>query len=539
MSLTFDEQRTSGPSQTPPREPVYACHGVAASAHPFATETALAVMRAGGNAVDAALAAGAVLMTVEPRNGHLGGEGFMLVARPGEPVVALNGSGAAPVAATLDRFAGGFPSDGLTLATVPGVVGLWASALERFGTKPLDVLLAPAIAYARRGVPVTPRFHSLLTRDSLVYAKYPDSARVFLPGGNVPPVGSLLPQSGLADSLENIATHGPDTFYRGALTERMLQASARLGGLFTADDFAEHATEIATPLSIPYRGFEIVVSPPVSQGIVVLLALRILSHFDLTTIPNESAVRQHLIIEALKLAFEDRERHLGDPRFVQNPLEMLLSDANAERQAAAIDLHNARNSGTPVPISPDTTFAAFADGSGMLVSYIHSLYAGSGVVLGDTGVLMNSRMTGFTLDPKSPNVLAPRKRPIHTLNTYMIRKDGETLVTGGTPGAHWQVQTNLQIITNIIDYGMDVTAAIAAPRVTIGDQYARDPMHVKIESRVGPAVVAELRAKGHPLEVIGAWESGGAVQLVARDPRSGILRGATEVRRAGCTVSGF
>lgn len=542
--MTMDLQH-GGPIATapgPPRDVTMARRGMIASAHPFATEVGLEVLRHGGNAIDAAVAAAALLTVVEPRNGHLGGDTFMLIHLADEgKVVALNGSGAAPAAATLDfyRSIGGIPEDGLLSSTVPGTVSCWALALERYGTRSLGEVLEAAIDYAERGVPVTARLHRLLSLDAPTFRKFPDSARVFLPDGNVPAVGSLFRQPLLAEGLRRIAAGGRDEFYQGGLTEEIVRAAREQGGLFTFEDFASHQTEEREPVSVEYRGYTVYEQPPVSQGIIVLLAINILGEFDLRGMGQGSSESIHLMLEALKLAFEDRLRYLGDPRHVEIPLSKLLSADHARAQAQRIDLQQARPQSIPRIIQPDTTSLVTADEAGNMVSYIHSLFSGAGVVLGDTGVLMNSRMLNFNLDEGHPNCLAPGKRPIHTLNPYLVHQDGEAVLVGGTPGAHWQVQTNLQILTNVLEFGLDPQRAIEVPRFTVGDQLDVGNPKVKIESRVGERVIKELRDLGHDIEVIGPWESGGAVQLIARDPASGMYQGATEVRRPGNTVSGL
>lgn len=528
--------------QGPPRDLTMARRGMAASAHPLVSQTAIEVMRHGGNAVDAAVAAAAMLMVVEPRNGHLGGDTFMLFHHPESGrTIALNGSGAAPLAATVDRYRsiGGFPEDGLLTSTVPGTLACWDHALHSYGTRPLSELLEPAISYADEGVPVTTRLHRMLSLDAPTWRKFPDSVRALLADGDMPPVGGMFRQPLLARTLRRIADDGVEAFYRGDLTREMIDASQANGGLFTTEDFARHATEECAPLSIDYRGFTVYEQPPVSQGIIVLLALNILKQFDLTSFGPGSAEVVHLQIEALKLAFEDRFRHLGDPRFVQIPIADLLSDDHASRQAARIDLNRVTHHSLASSGHPDTTYMCVADSSGMMVSYIHSLFSGAGVVLGETGVLMNSRLLGFTLDDGDPNQLAPGKRPVHTLNTYLVEKDGQPVLVGGTPGAHWQVQTNLQMLVNALNFGMDPQESIEAPRFIIGDQLSVGDPTVKLESRFGTRTIDELRRRGHQVEVTEPWGSAGSVQMIARDPGSGLLRGATEVRRSGTSVLGF
>lgn len=526
----------------PPSDVTLARNGMASSAHPFASQAAIDVLRRGGNALDAAVAAGAVLMTVEPRNGHLGGDSFFLVNLAGSnQMVALNGSGAAPGAATAERYRqhGGIPKKGLWASSVPGTVACWGTALERFGSMSLGDLLGTAIDYARGGVPVSQRIHRMLNNDAETYRQFPDSARVFLPDGQVPQVGDVLRQPGLAGSLERIATSGWRDFYNGELASKLVSYSEDHGGLFSAEDFATHQTEELSPLSIDYRGYTVFEQPPVSQGIIVLLTLNILKQFDLSSLEPGSAELIHLQIEALKLAFEDRMRYLGDPRFVDMPIGMLLSDEHAKEQAARIDRSQAHPFAWTGNVQPDTTYMCVVDRAGNMVSYIHSLFSGSGVVMGETGALMNSRMLGFNLDDGHPNCLAPGKRPIHTLNNYLVQRDGQPVLVGGTPGAHWQVQTNVQILCNSLDFGMDPARASEAPRFLIGEQVEVGNPTVRIESRVGEATLGKLHELGHQVESVDPWRLGGGVQLIARDPSTGLYSGSTDVRRAGNSIIGI
>ncbi len=526
----------------PPSDVTLARNGMAASAHPFASQAAIDVLRRGGNAIDAAVAGAAVLMTVEPRNGHLGGDTFFLINLAGSNrVVALNGSGAAPRAATVEEYRqrGGIPDKGLWASSVPGTVGAWGTALERFGSIPLDQLLGTAIGYARDGVPVSTRLHRMLSNDADTYRKFPDSARVFLPDGDVPRIGDVFRQPLLARSLERIAANGWGDFYEGELAAELVSYSQRHDGLFSSEDFAAHETEEAEPLSIDYRGYTLFEQPPVTQGIIVLLTLNILKQFDLGSLEPGSADLIHLQIEALKLAFEDRMRFLGDPRVVDVPLAMLLSDEHAREQAAKIDREQAHPFAWQGNVQPDTTYMCVTDRDGNMVSYIHSLFSGCGVVMGETGALMNSRMLGFNLDEGHPNCLAPGKRPVHTLNNYIVQRDGQPILVGGTPGAHWQVQTNVQILCNSLDFGMDAARASEAPRFLIGEQLEVGNPTVRVESRVGEAALDRLRELGHQVQVAGPWALGGGVQLIARDPDTGMYSGATDIRRAGNSIVGI
>lgn len=526
----------------PPNDVVMAQHGIVCSAHPYATSAGINVMRRGGNAVDAAIAAAAVLTMVEPRNGHLGGDTFVQISLPdAQGVVAINGSGRAPENATLDRFGQTktIPEDGLLSAAVPGTVDCWGQVAARYGTMKLAELLEPAAAYAQEGVPVTNRLHQMIALDADKYSRSPESAKTFLPNGEVPRVGTIWQQPELAKSLRLIGADGEKAFYDGELTEKMVAYSSSHGGLFTHHDFASHKTETLEPLSTTYRGYVVFEQPPVSQGLIVLIALNILQEFDLQATGQGSAETLHLLIEATKLAFEARIGHLGDPAFVVVPIEQLLSSEYAKEQAARIDLKRA--AARPVPVSKhrDTTYLCTADQSGLMVSYIHSLFSGSGVVMGETGILMNSRMLGFELDPRHPNCLAPGKRPVHTLNTYVVYQDNHPVLVGGTPGAHWQVQTNLQILTNVLDFNMDPQSAIDAPRFTLGDQLTLGDQTLKLELRFHSKVIEQLVGLGHCVDITGPWDSGGSVQLIARDTNTGIYSGATEVRRPGSSVIGY
>lgn len=517
-------------------------NGMAGSAHQFASEAAISVLRRGGNAIDAAVAAGAVLMTVEPRNGHLGGDSFFLINRAGSnDVVALNGSGAAPLAARAERYRerGGIPEKGLWASSVPGTVACWGTALERYGSMPLAELVGTAIDYARDGVPVSARLQHMLTNDAQTYQEFPDSARIFVPNGRVPVAGQVLRQPELARSLERLAEAGWRDFYGGRLASELVNYSRTHNGLFSAEDFATHRTDETGPLSIDYRGFTVFEQPPVSQGIIVLLTLNTLKQFDLPSLTPGSAELIHLQIEALKLAFEDRMRYLGDPRTVDMPLDLLLSDEHAREQAARIDRNNARPLIWQGNVQPDTTYLCVVDRAGNMVSYIHSLFSGSGVVMGETGALMNSRMLGFNLDEGHPNCLAPGKRPIHTLNNFIVHRDGEPVLVGGTPGAHWQVQTNVQILCHALDYGMDPARASEAPRFLIGEQLEVGNPTVRLESRLGDDVLNRLLEMGHQVHASEPWGLGGGVQLITRDPATGIYSGATDIRRAGNSIIGI
>lgn len=516
----------SNPKDYPIHEEVGSLHGVASSAHPLATQAALDALRRGGSAVDAAIAAGAVLTVVMPTAGALGGDCFFLVRDGDGEVGAVNGSGAAPEAATVEHYQGQgeIPDTGWQAASVPGIVDGWRAAHERWGKLDWDTLFDGAIQ-AAEGFVVTDEIANRYTSQTERLTAFPETARIFYAGGQPPKPGSILRQSDLAGSFQSIAHEGPATFYTGELAAEIAAASSKEGGLITASDLANHRTQEPDPIKVTYRGHTIHGQPPVSQGIVLLMGLGTLNEFK----PGGDNW-QHLKIEAIKQGFADRLQWLGDPEFVDVPIEMMLSEAQSQVRAKRID----PNRSSPIPMpqsSPDTTSLVTADSDGNVVAYIHSLYAGCGVVVPSTGIMLNNRMRGFSLDPSSPNVLAPGKRPIHTLNTALIEND-ERVVAICTPGASWQVQHNLQVISYLIDDGMSLQAAADAPRWSLGDQLSIGDLNLMIESRFGEAALDRLREMGHDVHVEPAWAVGGGIQLAQLDLKTGALLAARDPRRA-------
>lgn len=506
-----------------------------ASLNPLASAAGLAVLQTGGNAIDAAVAAGAVLTVVEPWTGQLGGDVFMLIATAKDGVTALNGSGAAPAAATLDRYRtlGQIPASGWLSATVPGVVDGWQVANERFGTRPLGALLEPAVEYAERGFPLTARQARQNADMMAVGVDFAETRAIFFPDGTAPPAGYHLCQPDLASTLRAIQRDGASAFYRGAIAEAIVRASSRGGGLFRMQDFAKHRSELLAPITTTYRGWTVVEQPPVSQGVILLTALNIL---ETSAVPTGDAERVHRLVEAHKLALAERLAAVGDPAVTPLDLGPLLSKARARELAAHIDPGRARPLQAVPAGHPDTTYLCVVDAGGNAVSYIHSLYAGNGVVAGETGVLLNNRMSCFTLED-GPNQLAPGKRPIHTLNSWMLCRDERPRIVGGTPGSFWQVQTNLQLISNLIDGGLPVQAAVDAPRWRMGSQTSWSEAWLELEGRFGEATASALRRLGHEVRLIGDWASGGAAQLIAIDGST--LTGAGDPRPGTSSVFGY
>jgi gamma-glutamyltranspeptidase / glutathione hydrolase len=508
-----------------------------ASVNPLASAAGLRVLRDGGNAMDAAIAAGAVLTVVEPWSGQLGGDAFLLVASAGRgSVTAINGSGAAPHNATLDRYRaeGRIPESGWLAASVPGIVDAWHVALARFGTRPLGALLQDAITYAEAGFPLTARQARSNAGMAGIAADYPETQAVFFPAGRPPPAGFLLRQPDLARTLRTLQAEGAAAFYRGSIAEAIVAASDRGGGLFAHRDLAEHRTDVLDPVQTTYRGWTVVEQPPVSQGLIVLIALNILASLDL---PPDPAERVHLMVEAHKLALTERLTHIGDPRVSPRVTAQVLSADRGHELAGRIDPRRAGTLPQEGAGHPDTTYLCVVDEARNVVSYIHSLYAGNGVVAGDTGILLNNRMGCFSLDASSPNCLAPATRPVHTLNSWMLLQDGTPHVVGGTPGSFWQVQTNLQLISNLIDLGMPIQAAVDAPRWTMGGQTSWSDPSLSLEGRFGEGIIRSLRERGHTVTTIGDWSAGGAAQLIRVE--DGVLTGAGDPRPGTSTVIGY
>jgi gamma-glutamyltranspeptidase/glutathione hydrolase len=525
-----------------------------AASQPLAVSTGLNILQQGGSFADAAVAVSAVLCVVEPYASHLGGDAFIIVydAASGE-TIALNGSGCAPAAATPAHFSEGIPLRGIASASVPGLVDAWEGLRLRWGKFPLEKLLAPAMGYASDGFPAGFRCAERFAASASLFEQFPETARAFLPGGELPVPGTIIVQPDLAWTLGEIAREGANAFYRGAVTDKMLAYSRSAGGLFTAEDFASYQTQVGDPIKTSYRGYTVHGQPPVSQGHILLQMLNLVEGFDLATSGHNSADSIHLQVEAKKLAFADRAAYLGDPEFVSVPMETLLSKSYAAGRRAGIDRDKAAMRVSAGHIDHDTTYFCVVDGEGNAISFIQSVFwgFGSGAVAEGTGVLFNNRMTGFSLDPLSPNVLAPGKRTAHTLNAYLVTREDDAIAgtpsispskqqlawVGGTPGGDVQVQSNLQVLCNVIDFGMNPQEAIEAPRWQHGGSVgaADEPGAgvLAIENRVEKAVLEDLVSRGHNIEPLGPWSHGSAYQLIAVDPATGALMGGSDPRVDG------
>jgi gamma-glutamyltranspeptidase/glutathione hydrolase len=530
--------------------------GMVCSGHYLASLAGMRALLAGGNAVDAAIATAAALGLVEPHMSGPGGDGFLMVhwkgaERSPEGVYCIDGTGRAPGLAARERFLdGGIPYKGIRSVSIPGLVAGWCLAHERFGSLPLEQVFAPAAELAREGFPVSPKLAAVLVAeaeaDSPLF-RHPPSAAVFAPEGRPLRAGELMRNPGYALTLAAIARGGAAAFYQGDPARAILELSHTMGGCFTPTDLAEHQAYVTEPIRTDYRGYTVCEFPPPSSGHVLLQELNLVERFDLRSLGRNSAAAIHLMVEAKKLAFADRERYVADPERLRIPLKGLLSKEYAAVRAERID--PARAAPLPPAGQPeqheDTTCFCTADGWGNAVCQLQSIQSGfgSGLVAGDTGVLLNNRMTYWHLEPDHPNALAPGKRVRHTMNPVMVFDGPDRILVCGTPGADTQLQTNLQVLTHLLDFGLDPQEAVEAPRWRhIGDGTEsefphRSPDRLLMEERFDAEVRRELAAMGHPLETIGPWAAMGSEQVIQQDARTGTMVGGSDPRRDGCALA--
>jgi gamma-glutamyltranspeptidase/glutathione hydrolase len=524
-----------------------------AAQQPLIVSAGLGVLGAGGNAVDAAVAAALVAGVVLPEMCGLGGDLFGIVHDPrreDEPVAVL-GSGIAPRGAPIELMRrhgdGGtrMPYRGPLSPSVPGLVAGLFTMLDRWGSRPFAELAEPAIGYAADGFPVMRHEAAYLADNTALLGRFPSTAAVFLPGGRAPAAGELLKQGDLARTMRRVAAGGADEFYRGAVAREITSALAALGGAFSPEDFADHRTEVGAPLATTYRDHTVYQTGLPTQGLILLEALNIAAGFAPASLAPGDPTAVHLLAETLKLAYADRLGYAGDPAFVDTPLGPLLSGAWAAERRAAIDPERAADE---VPAggldSGETTYLCVVDGSGQMVSLIISISSlfGSGVVAGETGVLLNNRAgRGFTLEDGHPNRYAPGKKTIHTLNCFLVADPtGRPVLVGGTPGGDGQPQWNLQMLVGMLDAGLDVQAAIEAPRWTVwpgtDPSTLPNPYELRVEDRLGEAALADLERRGHRVRRQGSWGGGGAAQVIARDPATGVLCAGSDPRAEGLAL---
>ena len=525
------------------RSMVISSRGIVASEHPLASLAGAMILARGGHAVDAAIAANAVMGVVEPMMNGVGGDLFAVVydARTGQ-LRGVNASGWTPAALTLDflksRGMSSMPQNGIHPVTIPGAVAGWSLLQDRFGRKPLSEILATAIRVADEGFPVTEIAAAEWASSENLLAAEPTSAKTYLPAGRAPRPGEVFRNPDLVWTLAEIATKGADAFYRGDVAQRLLAYSNRHGGTMTGADLTEFKAEWVTPISTTYRGWTVHELPPNGQGVAALVMLDILENFPLGDYGHNSVDALHLMIEAKKLAYADMIRYVADPRMVNVPVSEMLSKAYARDRATLIDRTRANGEVTSGKLAThvsDTTYLSVVDREGNMVSLIQSNFAnfGSGLVPDGLGFALQNRGGRFSMDPSQPNALAPRKRPLHTIIPAFMSR-GDIRLAFGIVGGWNQPQAHVQFISNVVDHGMNIQAALEAPRFT---KLTFEGCDVMMEDRIAEPVRTALSRKGHEVEVQGSFSSMvGSGQSVMRDDAAGVSYGASDPRRDGAAI---
>jgi gamma-glutamyltranspeptidase/glutathione hydrolase len=520
-------------SQT--RSAVMARNGMVATSQPLAVEAGLRILQQGGNAVDAAVAVASTLNVVEPMMTGIGGDMFAIVylAKTGE-LIGLNGSGRAPKGATIDVYrAKGFtamPQTGIFSVTVPGAVDGWDQLLKRAGTMTFKEVLQPAIQHAEEGFPVSQVIQATWMAAVPELTRDPDSARIWLVDGQAPRIGSVFKNPALGRTFRLLADQGRDAFYKGEIAQAIVAKSQTLEGLFTLEDFASHTSTWVTPVHTNYRGYEVYELPPNLQGVAALQMLNILEGYDLRALGPTSPKFWHLLIEAKKLSFADLAAHLADPEFSRVPTQTMLSKKYAAKQRARIMEDRAASEvKSGIPEGGDTVYLTVADRWGNMVSFIQSLFFsfGSGITVGDTGIMLQNRGGLFVLDPKHPNRIEPGKRPYHTIIPAFVMKDGQPWLSFGVMGGDQQPQGHVQVLVNLIDLGMNVQAAGDAARF----HHSQSANTVAFESGVSPAVIRELTGMGH--RIVSEVGSYGGYQAIMRDVANGAYTAGSDPRKDG------
>ncbi|NLU22904.1 MAG: gamma-glutamyltransferase [Phycisphaerae bacterium] len=546
----LDADRPTGGAEAAHAEAV-ARQGMVATSHPLAVQVGVEVLKRGGNAVDAAIAANAVLGVVEPMSCGVGGDLFAIVwdARTRKHY-GLNASGRSPYGATRELFARRqlkeIPERGPLSWSVPGCVDGWEMLRTRFGSMSLEEILAPAIACAENGFLVTPVIGQEWQRGQELLSASPDTARTYLRDGRAPQPGERMTNRHLAQTYRRIAQEGRDAFYRGEIARQIVAFSEANGGLFSLRDFAEHTSTWVEPVSTNYRGYDVWELPPNGQGIAVLQILNLLEPFDLRGLGHNTAEYLHLFIEAKKLAYEDRAKFYADPEVEKNlPIAELISKPYAQRRRALIDRERAAlalPAGDSKIGRADTVYLSVVDKDRNAVSLIQSIYYawGSGLVPGDLGFCLQNRGCLFALEEGHPNRLEPHKRPFHTIIPAMVTREGRPWFCFGVMGGDMQPQGQVQVLCNIIDFGMNVQEAGAAARCqhtgssTPTGSQMKDGGKVTVEAGVSEEAIAGLKAKGH--QVSRGQRGFGGYQGILIDAEKGILRGGSDPRKDGCAA---
>ncbi len=527
------------------RSEVIAVHGMAATSQPLATQVCLDILKSGGNAIDAAVAGNAVLGLMEPTGNGIGGDLFAIIwhAKTGR-LYGLNASGRSPGSLTLEYFKGNgyasIPSYGPLPVSVPGCVDGWFEMHEKFGSMDMKDILAPAIRYAREGFPVSELIAHYMEAAARRLQDYPGFRETYMPGGRAPAKGEVFKNPYLAGTLEKIASGGRDAFYRGEIARTIERYMKDQGGFLSYEDLASHRSEWVEPLSVNYRGFEVWELPPNGQGTAALQILNILEGYDIASMGFGSAEYMHTFVEAKKLAYEDRARYYADPDFNTLPIEELISKEYAAERRKLIDPERAAETYPAGELEEgNTIYMTVADGEGNMVSLIQSNYRGmgSGMTPYELGFVLQDRGELFSLDEGHFNCYAPRKRPFHTIIPAFVTRDGKPYMSFGVMGGGMQPQGHVQILVNMIDFGMNLQEAGDAPRIQhIGSSEPTGTrmLHggtVLLESGFDYEVIRSLIEKGHTVRFdVGGY---GGYQAILRDEKNGVYYGASESRKDG------
>jgi gamma-glutamyltranspeptidase/glutathione hydrolase len=537
------------------RSPVYSRNGIVATSQPLATAAGVEILAKGGNAADAAVAAGAALNVTEPTSTGIGGDMFALFySADTQRVTALNGSGRAPAALTLDRLkkeglSPELPPFHVHTVTVPGACAGWFDLIERHGSLSMPEILAPAIRLAGEGFPVAPVTAHAWQRGAQLQLRSAPNGHELTIDGRGPRAGEIFRNPNLARTLELVAHAGPSAFYRGPIAEAIVAVVQAAGGCLSMEDLASHASTWEEPISVAYRGLRVYECPPNGQGLTALLALNILEGFDLSALAPFSAERLHLLIEALRLAFADSRWYVADPAFAKVPVRGLLSREYANERRKLIDRQRATldpRRGTPVN-SSGTVYLSVVDKFGNACSFINSNYwgFGTGIVPKGFGFTLQNRGHNFSLDPNHPNALAPRKRPYHTIIPAMVtrqgkgvRREGEELFASyGVMGGFMQPQGHVQVLSALVDHGLDPQSALDLPRFCIDVEESGG--RVALEEGIPTEVISALEKLGHPVYLVSGFERSlfGRGQVILRDAETGVLAAGSDPRADGCAMA--
>jgi gamma-glutamyltranspeptidase/glutathione hydrolase len=543
LALGMNRENAMAQDRGQGRSMVISQSGIVATESPLASQAGAAILERGGNAVDAAIAAHAVMTVVAPMWNGIGGDLFAIVydAKSGK-YYGLNASGWAPAAQSIERLREkglrDMPGRGIEPVTVPGSVDGWQKLLDRFGKKKLNEVLAPAIQIAQDGFPVTEWIALHFASNVDLLRDNEAAAHTYLISDRAPRMGEVFRNPDLAWSLQQISQGGRDAFYRGEITKRILALSARHGGALAAKDFSDYSSEWVEPISTTYRGWTVYEMPPNSQGIAALEMLNLMEQFDLHSYGLNSTRALHVQIEAKKLAYADLLRYIGDPKASKPPVSGMLSKPYAAERAKLIDMDHANceaGPGTPVPSGGDTIYLSVVDREGNMVSFIESNYAefGSGLVADGTGFVLHDRGALFNLDPASPNAIAGHKRPLHTIIPAFMEKDQIRIAFGIMAGWN-QAQAHAQFVSHVVDFNQNIQAALETARFTKPSFTGCD---VLLENRLPGNTKAELEAKGHKLAMHNGFSDAfGGGQAVMRDYATGVNYGASDPRKDGAAI---